>query len=176
MRYRCIFCTHGFRFLCAALQCMGLRSFTAGTQRLSKTLLAQVTFHYFLSPEPALCSMLLTTHSLSLTRSRKRQWRPPCRITGCLYTGSSCLQLAATASFSFWGNPAVPSSDKPMATGDCTLPCACGNPNETWHPVQWSRRAFGYMYCTFLFIPSAVLHSTYPLDDHCRSFPTQIFY
>lgn len=81
---------------------------------------------------------------------QRRQWRPAQDL--------GVHVLAATAALSFWGKPAVSSGAKPPTIGDTIWSLGRPRPgdmevNEAAGPLDTS--------CTFLFIPSTGLHSTY---------------
>lgn len=125
----------------------GFRSFAAVTQRHFGIENASV----LLLLSWALCYLQLTALP-PIMGSQRRQWRPAQDL--------AVPVLAATAVLSFCRKPAVPCGAKPPTIGDTH----CLEPGETQtrgYGGQRSSRAFGHMSCTFLFIPSTGLHSTY---------------
>lgn len=127
----------------------GFGSFAAVTQRLSKTFRHRKCFS---TPPPLLSTLLFTTHSPSSPHGQPEE--------------------AMEASTRSWGAcPGCHSCPQLLRETCCVLWCQASNnrrhhlePGETqtrWYGGQWSSRALGHMSCTFLFIPSTGLHSTY---------------
>lgn len=105
------------------------------------------------TPPTLLSTLLFTTHSPSSHRGQPEEAVEASTGSCSACPGChSCPQLLQETS--------VPCGAKPPTIGDTH----CLEPGETQtrgYGGQRSSRAFGHMSCTFLFIPSTGLHSTY---------------